>query len=139
GAVLDQELAEPVVAVLRGREQRAPTVARRLVHVGAGLEQHARGLDAARARRVDERRQLAAVGLARTAATAAGRRVVVLVVGDAVAVGVGRITGLGDRRRVDRNREHAGPLGALAAVVGLSGVDGDRKHARARAAAAAAP
>src|SRR5690606_34584311 len=64
GAVLDQEFAELVVAVLRRGEQRAPAVTRDLIHVRAGLEQRSRRFEVTRAGRVDERRQLAAVGLA---------------------------------------------------------------------------
>src|SRR5690606_41624437 len=64
GAALDQEFAELVVAVLRRGEQRAPAVTRDLIHVRAGLEQRSRRFEVTRAGRVDERRQLAAVGLA---------------------------------------------------------------------------
>ena len=61
GAVLEQIRAELVVAVLRRDEQRAPAVAGRLVDVGAGRQQHLDRLEVVGARRVDERRQLAAI------------------------------------------------------------------------------
>ena len=62
GAALNQELAQPVVPVVRRGQQRRPAVFGRLVHVGAGVEQDPCRLEIAFAGGKDQRCQPAAAG-----------------------------------------------------------------------------
>ena len=98
--------AELVVAVLRRDEQRAPAVAGRLVDVGAGREQHLDRLEIVRARRVDQRRQPAAV-VAAPAVRVANPT--------AAAASSGWSSPAAPRRRRRRRRAAAPPASAAAA------------------------
>ena len=61
--MFNQETGHLIVLVLGCRQQRAPAVAGGLIHVGTGVEQHARSIDAAGAGGVDQCGQLATIGL----------------------------------------------------------------------------
>ena len=73
GAAFEEEFAELVMTVLRGREQRCEAELRRLIDVGAGIEQQLCRREIAFARREHERRQAAGVA-GRGGARVAGRR-----------------------------------------------------------------
>ena len=73
GALFKQVFAELVEPVLRCDEQGTPAVAGHLIDIGSGIEQHADGFEAVCTCCIDQRCQLASIGLGLpAAATAAG-------------------------------------------------------------------